>query len=93
MKRQTKAAVRQVSATSTPTAEKAQAEPAKILTVRLSDDWPQRLEDARKLVNMEKSDLARIGVEAVIKLIERDKQLTIPLRLIAVPMPTPTAQI
>lgn len=93
MKRQTKAVVRQSSATSKPNEEKTQAEPAKILTVRLTDDWPQRFEAARKLVDMEKSEFARIGLEAVIKLVERDKQITIPLRLVQVPLPSPTAQL
>lgn len=56
-----------------------------ILTVRLDDDLAQRLEDASKLVHLDKSALARICLEAVVKMIEKDQQIIVPLNLISAP--------
>jgi hypothetical protein len=56
-----------------------------ILTVRLDDDLALRLEDASKLVHLDKSQLARICLEAVVKMIEKDQQIVVPLNLVAAP--------
>lgn len=58
---------------------------ANILTVRLDDDLALRLEDASKLVHLDKSQLARICLEAVVKMIEKDQQIIVPLNLVAAP--------
>jgi hypothetical protein len=58
---------------------------APILTVRLDDDLAQRLEAASSFVHLDKSALARICLEAVVTMIEKDQQIIVPLNLVAAP--------
>lgn len=66
---------------------------APILTVRLDEDLARRLDHASELVHLDKSALARICLEAVVKMIEKDQQIIVPLNLVAAPRATSSVEV
>lgn len=66
---------------------------AAALTVRLEDDLPERLEKGCKLVKLDKSTLVRVALDAVLRVIERDGGITVPLNLVAAPRGPVTLEV
>lgn len=73
------------------TAAKAEAKGS--LTFRIDDDLETRMLAVCDIVGIDKSALGRMCLEAVVKMIERDRRISLPLELAPVERTTTVAEV